>query len=80
MVKYGNDSASLADRRWRGAMQSSACNTTNMDFSFRFNELGPVRVYPRYGRTRYMSSVDAACVYEFGGPTHEHLEIQYAFQ
>jgi hypothetical protein len=27
--------------------------------------------YARYGRTKYMSPVDAACVYECGAPTHD---------
>jgi hypothetical protein len=33
--------------------------------------LGPVWVYARYPTTKYMSSVDAACGYDCGGPTHD---------
>ena len=33
--------------------------------------LGPVWVHARYPLSLYIPSVDAACVYECGGPTHD---------
>ena len=33
--------------------------------------LGPVWVYTRYPTTKHMLYVDAPCVHECGGPTHD---------
>ena len=52
-------------RTTSGAVQSNRTNGASAA------PLGPVWVYPRYGRTKYMSSVDAPCVHECGGPTHD---------
>jgi hypothetical protein len=54
----------------------SPCTTSDPMQSNRTNAasatpLEPVWVYARYLTTVYMLSVDAACVYECGGPTHD---------
>jgi hypothetical protein len=53
-----------APRITSGAGQSNRTNGTSA------TPLGPVWVYARYPTTKYMSSVDAACVHDCGGPTH----------
>jgi hypothetical protein len=52
-------------RTTSGAVQSKRTNSASA------TPLGPVWVSPRYPTTKYMSSVDAACVCECGGPTHD---------
>jgi hypothetical protein len=52
-------------RTTSGAVQSNRTNSASA------TPLGPVLVYARYPTTKYMSSVDAACLYECGGPTHD---------
>ena len=52
-------------RTTSGAVQANRTNDASA------TPLGPVWEYARYGRTKYMSHVDAACVYECGAPTHD---------
>jgi hypothetical protein len=52
-------------RTTSGAAQSNRTNGASA------TPLGPVWVYARYPTTKYMSSVDAAYVYECGGPTRD---------
>ena len=48
-----------------GAVQSNRTDDASA------TPLGPVWVYARYPTTKYMSPVDAACVCECRGPTHD---------
>jgi hypothetical protein len=52
-------------RTTNGAVQS------NRTYGASATPLGPVWAYARYPTTMHMSSVDAACVCECGGPTHD---------
>jgi hypothetical protein len=52
-------------RTTSGAVQANRTNGASA------TPLGPVWVYARYPTTMHMPSVDAACVYECGGPTHD---------
>jgi len=52
-------------RTTSGAVQSNRMNGASA------TPLGPVWVYARYPTTMHRSSIDAACVYECGGPTHD---------
>jgi hypothetical protein len=52
-------------RTMSGAVQLNRTNGAST------TPLGPVWVYARYPTTRYLPSVDAACLYECGGPTHD---------
>jgi hypothetical protein len=54
-------------RTTSGAVQSNRANGASA------TPLGPVWAYARYPMTKYMSYVDAACVCECGGPTHDEL-------
>ena len=52
-------------RTTSGAVQANRTNGATATL------LGPVWVHARYPLSLYIPSVDAACVYECGGPTHD---------
>jgi hypothetical protein len=54
-----------------GPRTTSGAVQSNRTYGASATPLGPVWVYARYPTTMHMSSVDAACVCECGGPTHD---------
>jgi hypothetical protein len=59
-----------------GPRTTSGAGQSNRKNGASATPLGPVWVYARYPPTKYMSSDDAACVYECGGPTHNERRRQ----